>query len=204
MDFYDQSQKYSCILWRLDRKENAEDGAVFGIWGAEGPHAGLACRVVAQHRSSDRNNLPCLQNRTGEQLVQLLRNNRVYMAGIKEAERTLRQQLETGTPTWDTYGRWKFPEGVQSSTDSFGYDGVYARCAACYTCCTGKHRCEKTLRLRKLVLKPFRHRKFRVSPSLLSAVLLTNLSIRCLHIGLIPRLKMKNLYSSARGARMTL
>jgi len=193
MDFYDQSRKYSCILWRIDGKVKAEDGAVFGIWGTGGPHDRLAFCVAAQRKTSDRNGFPCLQNRTKRQLVQFLKNNGVYVASKKEAEAALRQQLETGKPQWDTYERWKFPEGVQSSADSFGYDGVDACCAACYA---GKPRCEKALRLRMLVLKPFRHKEFRVSLLLCSAVLLTNLFIvRCLHMELMPRLKTENLYS---------
>ena len=199
MDFYDQSQKYGCILWRIDGKVKAEDGAVFGIWGMGGPHNRLAFRVTARRKKSDRNGFPCLQNRTKEQLVQFLKNNGVYVASKKEAEGALRQQLETGKPQWDTYEIWKFPEGVQSFTDSFGYDGVDACCAACYT---GKPRCQKVFQLRKLVLKPFRQKEFRVSLSICNAVLLTNLS-RCLHMELMPRLKTENSYSSARDSRMT-
>lgn len=200
MDFYDESRKYSCILWRIDRKVKAEDGAVFGIWGADGPHDRLTFRVAARRKRSERNKFPCLQHRTKEQLVQLLKNNRVYMASKKEAEVALRQRLETGKPQWDIYRRWKFPEGVQSSTDSLGYDGVDAYCAACYN---GKPRCEETFRLRKLVLKPFQHKEYRVSLLLYSAVLLTNMSIRSLRIELITRLKTENLCSSARDAGMT-
>ena len=160
MDFYNQSRKYGCILWRTDGEEKAEDGAVFGIWGTGGPHHRLAFRVEVRRESSDRNEFPCLQSRTGKQLAEFLQNNGVYVASIREAEAALRHQLETGTSQWDTYGRWKFPEGVQSSIDSFGYEGVDAHCAGCYT---SKPRCEEAFRLRKLVLKPSRRRQFRVS-----------------------------------------
>ena len=126
MDFHDQSRKYSCILWRIDGNTKAEDCAVFGIWGEGGPHYRLTFRVAARRKRLDRNGIPCLQNRTAEQLMQFFKNNGIYMASKKEAEEALRQQLEIGKLQWDTYGRWKFPKGVQFSTDSFGHDGVDA------------------------------------------------------------------------------
>jgi hypothetical protein len=149
---------------------------VFGIWGTGGPHETLAFRVEEGCKRSNRDELPCFQNRTTEQLMQFLGDNGVYMASKKEAEGTLRQQLKTGGPQWDTYGRWKFPESVQSYVDSFG-DGVDAYCAACYN---GEPRCKNNFRLRKLVLRPLQHREFRVRLSLCSSILLTNLSGPCI------------------------
>jgi hypothetical protein len=114
IDIYEQSRKYCCILWRIDGKAKTEDGAVYGIWGDGGPDKGLTFKIAAKRKSSDQNDFHCLQNRTTEQLLQFLKSNGVYIASIKEAEKTLRQQLEAfSKPLWETYGRWKFPSSIE-------------------------------------------------------------------------------------------
>ena len=170
MDFMDFNEKYCCILWRTDGEEKAEDGAVFGIWGAGGAHNRLTFRVAAKHKSS--NWVHCLQNKKAEHLIQFLKSNGVYMASKKEAERALQQQLKAfGKPQWETYERWKFPRGV-----SFSKSSLDATCAVCYNAPAGKC-CEETFQVRKLVLKPFEHKdkEYRVSSLLCTAVLISNI-----------------------------
>jgi hypothetical protein len=80
-------EKHCCILWSIDGAGKAEDGAVFGIWGADCPHEGLTFRVAPKRKISVRNEPRCLQNRTKEGLKNFLQRNGVYIGSKKEAER---------------------------------------------------------------------------------------------------------------------
>jgi hypothetical protein len=141
----------------------------------------------------------CLQNRKTEQLIQFLERNGVYMATENEAEQALDQQLLAfGKPKWETYKRWRFPDGIPSSTDSLG-----ASCAACYNAPRGSECCKGIFQLRKLVLKPFQYQQHRVSSSFCDDILLLTHSYRYLPTKLMPKIRMQGLYSSARDAMTT-
>jgi hypothetical protein len=158
MDFNEMDQTYCCVLWRADsRRTEAEQGAVFGLWGADGAHSQLTFRVVSDDDQTKQDGFLCLGSQTTAQLAQFLISQEVYFGNTANAERDLRQQLERrGKPLWESYARWRFPAGVESTTGA-----VNACCAACYDVPPAQRRCQ-SFRLSKLVLKPCWNQELRV------------------------------------------
>lgn len=159
---------------------------MFGIWGDDGPHSRLTFRVATKRKSPLW--IRCLQNTKAEQLEQFLRSNGVYVASQNEAESALRQQLEAfDKPQWDMYERRKFAVDITPSTG-----GLLAVCAACYNARAGEPRCEGTFQVRKVVLRPFKHKEYQVSLIPCPVMFLLNKS-RSLHIELVAKPRMKGL-----------